>query len=156
MIYKQLSCQQDARVWLCLRLFFSVYGAGWGFKQWALSFPWDSCPNWWTGRSSFVDELITLAGGINIAQDVPRPYSYISPEQVIKRNPDIIILGHKGQEEGRDVVKHRLGWKKINAVKHNTIYDDINTDIYLRPGPRLVEGLEEIHKKIFSDEYKSY
>lgn len=101
------------------------------------------------GEGSFVDELISLAGGINIAYDVPRAYSYFSPEQVIKRNPDCIILGYMGKDKGQDIIGNRLGWKKIKAVKNNHIYNDINPDLFLRPGPRLVEGLEKIHKKLY-------
>lgn len=101
------------------------------------------------GKGSFVDELISLAGGINIARDVPRPYSYFSPEQVIKRNPDCIILGHKGKKETIKAIKNRLGWEEIEAVKNNCIYNDISPDLFLRPGPRLVEGLEKIHKRLY-------
>ena len=35
------------------------------------------------------------------------------------------------------------------AVKNNRLYGDIDPDLFLRPGPRLVEGLEEIHKRLF-------
>lgn len=101
------------------------------------------------GKGSFVDELIGLAGGINIAYDTPRPYSYFSAEQVIKRNPDCIILGYMEKRNAPNSVKNRLGWKEINAVRNNRIYNDINSDIIFRSGPRLAEGLEEIHKRLY-------
>lgn len=100
------------------------------------------------GRGSFLDELIGLAGGVNIAHDIFRVYSYLSAEQVIKRNPDCIILGHRGKQEVNSI-KNRLGWKEIKAVKNNCVYNDINPNLFLRPGPRLVNGLEEIHKKLY-------
>jgi len=102
------------------------------------------------GRASFVDELISLAGGINIASDSPRAYSYFSPEQVIGRNPDYIILGHRSEDADLDAVKNRLGWNGLAAVRNNCVYNDINPDLFLRPGPRLVDGLEEIHKRLYS------
>lgn len=99
------------------------------------------------GKGSFVDELIKLAGGINIANDTPRAYSYFSPEQVIKRNPDCMILGQMGQ--AINTVNNRFGWDKITAVQKNAIYDDIDPNLFLRPGPRLIEGLEEIYKRLY-------
>ena len=101
------------------------------------------------GRGSFVDELISLAGGVNIAHNLPRAYSYFSPEQVIKLNPDCIILGYMGKEKAQNIIKNRLGWSSVKAVKNDRIYNDINPDLFLRPGPRLVKGLQEIHKKLY-------
>ena len=100
------------------------------------------------GRNSFVDELIRMAGGINIAHDVFRSYSYFSSEQVIRRNPDCIILAYMGVYETLNRVKTRLGWEGVAAVKNNRIYNDINPDIFLRAGPRLAEGLEEIYNRL--------
>jgi iron complex transport system substrate-binding protein len=101
------------------------------------------------GRGSFVDELIGLAGGLNIAYDAPRAYSYFSPEEVIRRNPDCIIVGYMDEGQMQMRFENRLGWEKIKAVKNHRIYSDINPDLFLRPGPRLVEGLEEIYKRLY-------
>jgi len=101
------------------------------------------------GNSSFVDELLTLAGGINIAHDTKRSYSYFSSEQVIKRDPQLIILTYMSKEQPVKIVQERLGWNKISAVKNNRIYNDINPDVLLRPGPRLVDGLKELHKRLY-------
>ena len=101
------------------------------------------------GRGSFVDELLSLAGGINIAHDVKRPYSYFSSEQVIKQNPDCIILAYMSGEAPSKMIGARFGWKNISAVKNKHIYNDINPDLLLRPGPRLVEGLKEIQKRLY-------
>lgn len=102
-----------------------------------------------SGPGSFIDELLTLAGGVNIAYDTKRPYSYFSPEEVIKRNPDIIILAYMGKENPVKIIRERLGWNNISAVKNNRIYNDINPDLFLRPGPRLIDGLKEIHKRLY-------
>jgi len=101
------------------------------------------------GRDSFIDELIRLAGGVNIAHDAQKAYSYFSPEQVIKHDPDCIILAYMVNEDAAKAIKERLGWKEIKAVKNNRIYNDINPDILLRPGPRLVQGLRELHNKLY-------
>jgi iron complex transport system substrate-binding protein len=101
------------------------------------------------GRSSFIDELVILAGGINICHDIKRPYSYLSPEEVIMRKPDCIILAYMVNKDAAKLIKSRFGWKEIPAVKTNRIYNDINPDILLRPGPRLVEALVELHKRLY-------
>lgn len=100
------------------------------------------------GKGSFLDELITLAGGVNIAHDTPKPYSRFSAEKVIREDPDCIILAYMDKAGSVKSVGRRFGWRGISAVKNNRIYDDINPDLYLRPGPRLVDGLKEIQKKI--------
>jgi len=101
------------------------------------------------GKGSFIDELITLAGGVNIASDTKRAYSIFSPEEIIKRNPDCIILTYMDKEKPAKLVAERFGWKEISAVKNNRLYSDINPDLLLRPGPRVVQGLKEVHKRLY-------
>lgn len=100
------------------------------------------------GKNSFVDELITLAGGINIASKVKRPYSIFSSEEVIKQNPDYIIITYMDKEMPKKMLERRFGWNQISAVKNDRVYNDINSDLLLRPGPRIVEGLKELYKKL--------
>jgi iron complex transport system substrate-binding protein len=103
------------------------------------------------GNASFIDELITLAGGINIAKDTIRPYSIFSAEEVIKRNPDCIFLAYMTEEKPVEMVKKRFGWQKINAVRNNRIYNDIEPDIVLRPGPRITHGLRMLFEKLYKN-----
>lgn len=100
-------------------------------------------------KGSFLDELIALAGGINISHDANRPYAIYSPEEVISRNPDVIILGYMGNPSDVQAVGKRVGWRNISAVRSGRVYNDIEPDIFLKPGPRLVLGLKEIHKKLY-------
>ena len=101
------------------------------------------------GKGSFIDELLTLAGGVNIAHDAKRAYSIFSPEEVIKRNPDCIILAYMDKEKPAKLVGERFGWSEISAVKNNRLYNDINPDILLRPGPRVTQGIKEIYKRLY-------
>ncbi len=103
------------------------------------------------GKSSFIDELITLAGGRNIAGDIKKAYVYFSSEEVIRRNPDCIILGYMDKEPLNNV-RQRLGWQQISAVKHNRVYSDIEPGLLMRPGPRLIEGLIKLHLKLYPEE----
>jgi len=100
------------------------------------------------GKDSFVGELIKLAGAENVAFDTDRPYSKFSPELVIERNPDCIILGHSSNNGILNLLK-RTGWSNITAIKTKKVYDDINPDLILRPGPRFVIGVKEICKRLY-------
>ncbi len=101
------------------------------------------------GIGSFVDEMVTLAGGRNIAYDTKRPYSIFSTEEVISRNPDCIILTYMEKEKPLKLMEQRFGWKNVAAVKNNRIYSDIDPNILIRPGPRVAAGIEEIHKRLY-------
>ncbi|MDD5246337.1 MAG: cobalamin-binding protein, partial [Candidatus Omnitrophica bacterium] len=101
------------------------------------------------GKGSFVDELITLAGGVNIAADTKRPYSIFSAEQVISRDPDCILLAYMDIQAPQSFVANRFGWNRIKAVKNKRVYNDINADLLLRPGPRIGEGVKEAHRHFY-------
>lgn len=101
------------------------------------------------GKGSYIDDLIRRAGGINIAGDTKKPFSYFSSEEVIKRDPDCIIMGYMDRSSGLELVQKRFGWENISAIKNGRVYNDINPDIIFRPGPRIIEGLTEIHKRLY-------
>ena len=104
------------------------------------------------GEKSFVSDMIEKAGGRNITKDLKRAYSKIDPEHVICRNPDIIILAYmKSDNWIRETFIKRIGFSNLRAVKNNRIYSDINPDIILRPGPRIGEGLIELHKRFYEN-----
>ena len=96
------------------------------------------------GEGSFLDELILLAGGINIAHHIKKPYPIVSAEFVVKSNPNVIITTHSGSNPAE-----RLGWELVSAVKEDRIYRDIDPNIILRPGPRVILGIKELRKRIY-------
>ncbi len=101
------------------------------------------------GKGSFIDELVILAGGINIAHNIGRPYSNFSPERIVKLNPGCIIMAYMDKESPLKLVGGRFGWADIDAVKNKQVFNDIDPDILLRPGPRITEGLKEIYKRLY-------
>jgi len=94
------------------------------------------------GRESFLNELLEMAGAKNIFFDLKKEYPVVSQEEVIRRDPEIIILLHP------EDIKDRLGWNKITAIKNKKIYKNLNQDYLLRPGPRLVKGFKELKQVI--------
>ncbi|MBT7700923.1 MAG: ABC transporter substrate-binding protein [Verrucomicrobia bacterium] len=95
------------------------------------------------GSHTFLADLIELAGGRIIAASVKKPYFQISPEQVVAENPDVILCLYMGPSSGAAKrVARRPGWQHITAVQHDCVFGGLDNDILLRPGPRLLEGLE--------------
>ncbi len=91
---------------------------------------------------SFIGEVISIAGGENIFPSLPREYSMIRQEKVIAANPQIIIITYPGVTA--EHIKNRKGWSQIEACRYDRIYtlDEINPDLLLRAGPRVVAGIE--------------
>ena len=106
----------------------------------------DTSKPWTVGAGSFIDTLIALAGGENIVK-VSQDYLQINLEEIVACAPEIIIgTTSHGTISIPDFVNLPV-WKEINAVKEGRIYI-IQVDLVSKPGPRIVEGLEEIAKII--------
>jgi iron complex transport system substrate-binding protein len=103
---------------------------------------------WTSGPGTFVDLLISLAGGQNIGSSLSGAWAQISQEELIVQNPDVILLGdalYGGITP--ESVAARPGWKDIQAVKDNRVLP-FNDDLVSRPGPRMIDGLEALAKAI--------
>ncbi len=96
------------------------------------------------GKNTFLHELITMAGGDNIAGDSAIRYPRFGTEEIIIKDPDVIIVSSmkKGDPPAR-VEEMWRRWDAISAVKNNRIYI-IDSDIITRPSPRIVSGLEKL------------
>lgn len=96
------------------------------------------------GPGSFIHDLIEIAGGENMAAQLSTRYPRIQMEEIIMRDPEV-ILGPP------DIIENVRAWKrkwdKISAVRNNQIYS-IDPDIISRPGPRIVEGLKQVFQYI--------
>jgi iron complex transport system substrate-binding protein len=97
------------------------------------------------GPGTFGDLLITRAGGFNIGSELTDPYPQISLEQIVLANPSIILLGDSMWGVTVDSVLARPGWETIAAVTSSQIFP-IDDNLISRPGPRLVDGLEQLAK----------
>ncbi|ABB24010.1 MAG: cobalamin-binding protein [Pelodictyon luteolum] len=110
---------------------------------------WDD-PFWTGGSGSYTSALIECAGGRNIGDVVEKEYFEISQEWVIARNPDIIACMYMARETSAagDVMK-RPGWGHLRAVKGGHVYDGFDNSLFLRPGPRVLEGVERLHRLFY-------
>ena len=96
------------------------------------------------GKGTFITQLIERAGGHNIAADIDG-YPQMSLEQVVAADPAFIILGDARYGVSPESIAQRPGWENLNAVKNGQVVP-FNDDLVSRPGPRLVDALEELAK----------
>ncbi|MBM3151149.1 MAG: cobalamin-binding protein [Chloroflexi bacterium] len=95
------------------------------------------------GAGTFVDLLIRRAGGINIGSELEGDWASISLEQLLVADPAIIILGDSLYGETPEKVALRTGWDQLAAVRDGRVYA-FDDNLVVRPGPRLVDGLEAL------------
>ncbi len=109
---------------------------------------WDD-PLWTGGSRSYTSALIGYAGGFNIGDSVAKEYFEISPEWVITENPDIIACMYMSRNSSvTQKVMARPGWEHISAVRNAKVYDRFDNSIFLRPGPRVLEGIAQLREII--------
>ena len=99
-------------------------------------------------RNTFHNDLIDLAGGINMTADEPITYPRISIEEVIRKKPDVIIISTMGGGEEFEKARDEwMKWPSIPAVKNDQVYL-IDSDLIDRPSQRIIQGLESIARLI--------
>ena len=113
----------------------------------------DASAPWTSGPGTFMDTLIQSAGGQNVASDLSSGWAQISQEALLVANPDFIVLGDAAYGVTAEQVSARPGWGAIQAVKTGAIYP-FNDDLVSRPGPRMVNGLEELAKIIHPEAFQ--
>jgi iron complex transport system substrate-binding protein len=111
------------------------------------------------GKKSRENELIKIAGGINIFNDINVSSAQVNFEEVIKRNPEVIIRvespeklnDEKLKQMILEEIKNRPGWESISAVRNGKIY--LTNWQHTWAGPRIINGLYDfarcIHPEIF-------
>lgn len=99
---------------------------------------WDS-PVIAIGGGSFLTELVEIAGGSNIYGDDPRPSLDVTIEDVVRRDPDVVIAGPQSSER----MRAQPAWRALRAVRDGRIVV-FDTMLVGRPGVRLGEAAVSI------------
>jgi ABC-type Fe3+-hydroxamate transport system substrate-binding protein len=99
---------------------------------------WDS-PIYTIGAGSFLDELLTIAGGTNIYADRSEPSPQVSLEDIIKRDPQIILAG----VSGKSAITTSPLWKGVRAVREGRVFV-VDTNLVGRPSVRAGEAAVSI------------
>jgi iron complex transport system substrate-binding protein len=101
------------------------------------------------GPGTFLDELITLSNGENIASGSSMAYPLLSREAILHRQPGVIIATNDLVHSADDILSPYPEWKSLAAVQHRRVAI-VDASIVSRPGPRIVDGLEAVFNAIHS------
>lgn len=98
------------------------------------------------GQASYLNEIISIAGGVNVFKDARAGYPKVSLEEVLARNPDVIIdMGEMADTVGvTDAQKTKVAglWNRMSsiaAVRSHRVHA-VASDIFVVPGPRVVDA----------------
>lgn len=106
------------------------------------------------GTNTFIHELIIMSGGRNLALG-KTPYPRFSKEQILSLSPEVFIISSMTNTNSIDALKAQWSiYPQIPAIKNNRLYH-VDSNIFDRPTPRLVDALELlarlIHPEVFDD-----
>ncbi len=109
------------------------------------------------GTRSYLGQLIELAGGNNIFSDLPAPYPKVSIEQILVRNPEIIIdMSYMEAPDDRTLGQAREIWAqfpRIRAVENDGVHI-VSSDVFLVPGPRIAEAVASLATIFHGKDFK--
>jgi len=100
------------------------------------------------GRDAFLNEIIMSAGGRSVTDNVPSAFPKLSKETALALEPEAIILSDSPDNQAPNEA-----FKNSPAVKNGRVYK-INADIISRPGPRLIDALEQIARDLHPEKFK--
>jgi iron complex transport system substrate-binding protein len=99
----------------------------------------------------WVSELIEIAGGQDVFAELREQGSardrIVSAEDVVRRDPQIILASWCGKPVDRSAIAARPGWQRVSAVSAGQIHEIAGEDV-LSPGPSLLHGLRRMHEII--------
>ncbi len=103
------------------------------------------------GQASYLNEIIEIAGGVNVFKDASAAYPKVSLEEILARNPDVIVdMGDMSETLGvTDAQRRNVAalWNRmasINAVRNRRVHA-VASDIFVVPGPRVVLAAQEFY-----------
>ncbi len=105
---------------------------------------WDN-PLWTAGNKTFINDALKILNLKNIFED-REGYFIVSEEEVIKRNPDIIIIAHSNVKISD--VKNRKFWQNINAVKNNKIIF-VDENSFNKPSPNIIKAIKFLNSQLY-------
>lgn len=111
-------------------------------------------PLYTAGRDSFITDLVRRGGGVSVTAAVPGAWPRYSDEAALAARPDVIIMPTGDSMGALANAEVAASLKRSPAVLNNRIYR-INGDYLSRPGPRLVDGLEQIARSLHPEAFQS-
>lgn len=95
------------------------------------------------GHESYVHTMVEAAGGRSITQSIETAAPTLSEEFVLNARPDVIVGAFRGDRPTETLLNHHPSFDLVPAVKSGRVVC-IDSDLLFRPGPRLVQGTEQL------------
>ncbi len=106
------------------------------------------------GSESYMHELILAAGGTSATRDIDTAAPVLTDEYVLAHPPDVII-GPWGEDYAApDLLGKHPAWADLAVIRGRRVFG-VPADLYLRPGPRLVEGAEVLARRLHPELFPS-
>jgi cobalamin transport system substrate-binding protein len=109
------------------------------------------------GGTSFINDVISKAGGINIFENETQQYPTVSSETIVQKNPDVILLPTDMANVGEapfygsvSDVEARPGWSSISAIQHNRVIV-VDGDLFAEAGPRIGDQIAAAAKAFYPE-----
>lgn len=94
------------------------------------------------GRNSLVSELVTLAGGRNLGDELAQEYAQVSTEWIVSRDPEVVFCFYDAKDaDVQGASRQRTGWNTTRAVRNGRVYSGFDINLMLKPGPRVLQGV---------------
>lgn len=110
-------------------------------------------PLYTAGKSSFVTNLIERAGGLSVTSDINEAWPRLSDEAALASRPEAVIMLSGGAMGATANTRVAAALKNSPAVRNGRVYV-IDGDLLTRPGPRLVDGLEQIARALHPESFR--
>ena len=97
-----------------------------------------------------MDEIFTMIGAENVAGDIDYQWPSLSEEDIISKNPDVIIVGDTYTENPVDAIMAIDAWKDVSAIKNSEVYA-IDGDSFNQPNQYVMNSAYDIAKAVYPD-----
>lgn len=104
------------------------------------------------GSKTFINDVIKAAGGINVAEKVESWAKY-SAEELVKDNPEMLVAALHSTDKGmnkEDLSRNQV-FSKLEAVKNGKVHVMSDDNVISRPGPRIVQAVEEMYRVFYGE-----
>jgi iron complex transport system substrate-binding protein len=101
------------------------------------------------GPKTFISQIVGLAGGRNVFGDTPADWPNVSMEEILRRDPDVLILpqGEKGGAHDIAQLRAAPGWRELRAMRlGHTVA--VPADLVNRPGPHMAEAARLLRDRL--------
>jgi iron complex transport system substrate-binding protein len=107
------------------------------------------------GPGTFVDEVISVAGGENVFSDLRQLWPQISLEEVVRRQPDVIIrASERAMADPLAGLEGRAGWRELTAVRSGRVYG-VDPDLFNRAGVTVGRAARLMAEHLHADTVQS-